>query len=121
MADGGCRAADRLTDAASVVVVADRESDIYAAFSRRPASIDLIVRAAQDRILDDGGRLSAAAELWPERARTEVRVAPSRTGVATRVAAVALRAGTVVVCRPRLSRATDGPAQIRLTCISHTG
>lgn len=114
---GAERAADRLADAASVVVVADRESDIYAAFARRPASIDLIVRAAQDRILDDGGRLFAAPEVWPELARTEVRVAPSRTGVATRVATVALRAGTVVVCRPRLSHDTDGPAQLRLTMI----
>jgi hypothetical protein len=65
--------------------VADRESDIYAGFARRPASIDLIVRAAQDRVLDDGGRLFAAPEAWPELARTEVRVAPSRTGVAADV------------------------------------
>ncbi len=115
--EGAARAADRLTDAASVVVVADRESDIYAAFARRPPSIDLIVRAAQDRILDDGSRLFAAPEGWTELARTEVRVAPSRTGVAARIATVALRAGTVAICRPRGSSDTDGPAQLRLTMI----
>jgi hypothetical protein len=37
---GAASAAERLTEAAAVVVVADRESDIYAAFARRPASID---------------------------------------------------------------------------------
>ena len=44
------------------MVVADRESDIYAAFAWRPASIDLIVRAARDRVLDDGSRLFAVPE-----------------------------------------------------------
>jgi hypothetical protein len=36
-----------LTDAASVVVVGDRENDIYSCFARRPKGVDLIVRAAQ--------------------------------------------------------------------------
>jgi hypothetical protein len=43
------RTAELLTDAAPVVVVGDRESDIYSCFARRPAGIDLIVRAAQNR------------------------------------------------------------------------
>jgi hypothetical protein len=115
--EGAARAADRLTDAASVVVVADRESDIYAAFARRPVSIELIVRAAQDRLLDDGSHLFAAPEAWPELARTEVGVAPSRTGVATRIATVALRAGAVTICRPSQSHDMDGPAQLHLTMI----
>ena len=115
--EGAARAADRLTEADSVVVVADRESDIYAGFARRPASIDLIVRAAQDRVLDDGGRLFAAPAAWPELARTEVRVAPSRTGVAARAATVALRVGTVVICRPRHGGDADGPAQLSLTMV----
>jgi hypothetical protein len=114
---GAARAAERLTDAASVVVVADRESDIYAGFARRPASIDLIVRAAQDRVLDDGGRLFAASEAWPELTRSEVRVAPSRTGVAARIAIVALRAGTVEVCRPRPGGEAEGPEHLSLTMV----
>ena len=44
------RAGALLTDAASVVVVGDRESDIYSCFARRAAGVDLIVRAAQDRL-----------------------------------------------------------------------
>jgi hypothetical protein len=59
--EGAECAAAGLAEAASVVVVADREGDIYASFARRPATIDLIVRAAQDRALHDGTRLFAAA------------------------------------------------------------
>jgi len=84
--DGAMQAGTHLAKAVSVVVVADRESDIYASFARRPASVDLIVRAAQDRALHDGASLFAAAAGWPELARTEVPVAPSRTGVRGRVA-----------------------------------
>ncbi|MBU6355834.1 MAG: IS4 family transposase [Rhodospirillales bacterium] len=115
--DGAARAAERLTEAASVVVVADRESDIYAGFARRPKSIDLIVRAAKDRVLDDGSRLFTAPEAWPELVQTEVGVAPSRTGVAARVATVALRAGTVVICHPRHGRDKDAPAHLSLTMV----
>jgi len=66
--------AARLAGAASVVVVADREGDIYSGFARCPAGVDLIVRAAQDRVLDDGTRLFAAPASWPELARADVVV-----------------------------------------------
>lgn len=50
-------AAERLA-AAAVVVVGDRESDIHALFSRRPAAVRLLVRAAQSRTLEDDTRCS---------------------------------------------------------------
>ncbi len=100
-----------------MVVVADRESDIYASFARRPASVDLIVRAAQDRALQDGASLFAATAGWPELARTEVLVAPSRTGVRGRVETVALRAGPVVICRPHYRHDPSAPPQRRLTMV----
>ncbi len=51
----GCAAtAQRLGKAASVTMVADRESDIYSLFAHRPAGLDLIVRVAQNRSLVDG-------------------------------------------------------------------
>ena len=115
--DGAAQAGTHLTQAASVVVVADRESDIYAGFARRPASVDLIVRAAQDRALHDGASLFAAAAEWPELARTEVLVAPSRAGVRGRAATVALRAGPVVICRPRHGYDPDAPPQLKLTMV----
>jgi hypothetical protein len=58
------RAAELLTDAASVVVVGDRENDIYSCFARR-AAVDLIVRAAQDRALAEDTSLFASAAAWP--------------------------------------------------------
>jgi hypothetical protein len=61
-----------LTGAASVVVVGDRENDIYSCFARRPEGIDLIVRAAQDRAtkrageeLDEDASPFARAAAWP--------------------------------------------------------
>jgi hypothetical protein len=48
----GCQAAASvLSEATSVTMVADRESDIYLLFARKPERLDLIVRAAQDRCL----------------------------------------------------------------------
>ena len=55
--DGAGRAAEVGAKAARVTVIADRESDIFAAFALRPGATELVVRAAQDRSLGDGGRL----------------------------------------------------------------
>src|ERR1700676_4619677 len=75
------RGGELLADAASVVVVDDRESDIYSCFARRPVGVDLIVRAAQDRATEtarDGlvvdGSLFASAAAWPELTRLQVNV-----------------------------------------------
>jgi hypothetical protein len=98
---GAERAAERLAGAASVVIVADRESDIYGCFARRPSGADLIIRAAHDRALLDGEHLFQATAAWSELARSEVKVAPRRVGDPGRIATVALRAGSVVIKRPR--------------------
>src|SRR6185436_20579610 len=60
--DGAGRAAEVGAKAARVTVIADRESDIFAAFALRPAATELVVRAAQDRSLGDGGRLFGRAD-----------------------------------------------------------
>lgn len=55
----GCQAAARtLSEARSVTMVADRDSDIYSLSARKPEGLRLIVRAAQDRNLAEGGRRS---------------------------------------------------------------
>src|SRR6266568_2563577 len=52
----GCQsAASVLGQAARIVVVGDRESDIYQIFTRKPPGIDLIVRARGNRKLANGG------------------------------------------------------------------
>ena len=99
----GCEAAaETLAGAASVVMVADRESDIYSLFARKPDRLDLIVRAAQDRGLDQGGQLFAAFDKAEALHLSEVRVAPRGPGDKGRIAKVELRAATVRIKRPHV-------------------
>jgi hypothetical protein len=111
------RAAELLTDAASVVVVGDRENDIYSCFARRPAGVDLIVRAAQDRALVEDASLFASAAAWPELTRMLVKVAPRRVGDPGRIATVALRAGPVTLKRPRHGFAKTDPETVSMTLV----
>jgi hypothetical protein len=111
------RAAELLTDAASVVVVGDRENDIYSCFARRPAGVDLIVRAAQDRALVEDASLFASAAAWPELTQMLVKVGPRRVGDRGRIATVALRAGPVTLKRPRHGFATTDPETVSMTLV----
>jgi len=86
--------------ATQVVVVSDREGDIYPMFARRPETVDLVVRAAQDRVLTEGGNLFAAAAAWPALGGAQVKVRPKRPGDKGRTANVTIKAGTVTVKRP---------------------
>jgi Transposase DDE domain len=106
-----------LTDAASVVVVGDRENDIYSCFARRPEGVDLIVRAAQDRTLAEDASLFAIAAAWPELTQMLVKVAPRRVGDPGRIATVALRAGPVTLKRPRHGFAKTDPETVSMTLV----
>jgi Transposase DDE domain len=114
---GMAAAAERLAAAAEVVVVMDREGDIYAPFARRPPSIDLIVRAAQDRALAEGGKLFAAAAAWRELGRIEVSVASRGPGDPGRRASVALRADRVMIRRPKNGADPSDPPTLELTLV----
>jgi hypothetical protein len=111
------RAAELLTDAASVVVVGDRENAIYSGFARRPEGADLIVRAAQDRALGEDASLFASAAVWPELTQMLVKVAPRRIGDPGRTATVALRAGPVTLKRPRNGFAKTDPETVSMTLV----
>ena len=87
-------ASDVLAGAACITVVADRESDIYEQFARRPAGVQLLTRAAQDRSLADVGRLFATIDAWPEQHR-ETIVLPAQAGRRERTACLSLRFGAV--------------------------
>jgi hypothetical protein len=100
-------------------MVADRESDLYLLFARKPAELDLIVRAAQDRKLATDGYLFAALSDREALTINPVRVAPRGPGDKGRIAQVALRAGRVRIARPN-HRAADpdtGPDSIELTLV----
>jgi Transposase DDE domain len=109
-------AGDRLADAAMITVVADRESDIYDLFARRPGGVHLLCRSAQDRILLEGGLLSEHCAAWQEQDRTPISVPPRGTSRPAREATVALRFGPVTLKRPP-AQASDLPATVGLWCV----
>lgn len=109
--------AERAAGARQVIVVGDRESDIFALFARRPARVELVVRAAQDRSLADGTRLFAGATAWPSLGACEVRVGPRGPGDKGRTAVVSLRAGAIRIARPRHGVDLDNPQHLDLTLV----
>ncbi len=98
-----CAAACLAGAASVVVVVADREGDIYSSFARCPAGVDLIVLAARDHVLHDGTRLCLAPASWSELARTEVSVVPFRVGLSGRIVKVEVLAASIVISRHRVA------------------
>ncbi len=100
--DGADQAARACTLARQMTIIADRESDIYAAFALRPPGAHMVVRAAQDRSLDDGERLFAMADALPEAGRTKLDL-PAKPGRAARQATLAVRFTRVEMKRPRNS------------------
>lgn len=87
--------------ATQVIVVADREGDIYPMFARRPKNIEFVVRANHDRVLVAGNTLFSASAAWPVLGTAEVKITPKRPGDKGRTATVTLRAGTVTIKRPK--------------------
>ncbi len=71
---GADQAASVCAGARRIMVVSDREGDIYEAFALRPDNTDLLVRAAQDRALEDGGRLFAVLDALPEGGQADLEL-----------------------------------------------
>src|SRR5262249_34418220 len=113
----GCRAAASVLADAFVTMVADRESDIYLLFARKPERLDLIVRASQDRSLADGGTLFGALADAKPLSTSAVRVAPRGPGDKGRIATVELRARTVRIARPQSMARSDAPETVKLTLV----
>ena len=98
----GAQSAARLgaAGAACVTVVEDREGDIYECFAFKPAGVEKVVRASQDRLLSDGSRLFAAAEGFPEAGRMTIEL-PAIPGRKARQAVFSLRFGQIAISRPK--------------------
>jgi len=113
----GADAAARVcATARRVTVVADREADIYAAFARRPAAVTLLIRAAHDRALEDGGRLFARLDAEPVAGRAVVAL-PAGPGRRARDARVAARFLPVRLRRPANGLAEDLPEALAVTLV----
>ena len=102
----GAQSAARLCEAGAVcvTVVEDREGDIegdiYECFALKPAGVEKVVRASQDRRLADGARLFAAADAWAEAGRMTIAL-PAIRGRKARQAVLSLRFGQVAIRRPK--------------------
>ena len=110
---GADQAATVCATAAHVLVIADRESDIFEAFALQPKGCDLLVRAAQDRCLDDGGKLFAMLDALPEASRATLDL-PARPGRKRRTAMLALRYATTNLARPKKGVRTGLPASVTM-------
>ena len=96
----GAQTAGAVLDRAEeITVVADRESDIYDEFARRPAHVHLLTRVAQDRLLIGGGRLFDFAQKLPNLFQDEIEVAAKGTRPG-RKAKVSGGFGRVEIARP---------------------
>lgn len=120
--DGAAQAGKVLASAASITVVADREGDIYEAFARRPANVNLLVRAAQDRRIETAsheqanGMLFGFADVLPEQGRLALTI-PAAPGRKARAAELAVRFAPLVLRKPRHGAARDLPETVTLTLL----
>lgn len=117
--DGMARAEEVLAEAARITVVSDSEGDIYEQFARRPSTVELLVRAAQDRRVESDGAgrlLFELADALPEQGRFSLPVAAA-PGRAARTAQCAVRFARVVLRKPHNGAARDLPETVGLTLV----
>jgi hypothetical protein len=114
--DGAEQASRVCAAAARVTVIADRESDIYAAFAACPTGTDVLIRAAQNRSLDDKGRLFAELDALPVAGHATLEL-PAKPGRKARDARLAIRFTTVDLARPGHGVTASLPETVRLTAV----
>ncbi len=114
--DGAVRSAAVCEGAARITHIADREGDIFGLFARCPPGDELLVRAAHDRALEDGGRLFATLDALAVAGRAQLDL-PAKPGRKARTAKVAARFMTASIARPRNGLAEDLPKSLVLTLV----
>jgi hypothetical protein len=116
--EGARRAGEVLSSAASITAVSDRESDFYELFAQRPANVQLIVRACQNRRIEapEDGLLFPVIDGQPEQGRFVVTI-PAAPGREARTAELAVRYAPVVLRRPRHGADPALPATLALTLV----
>jgi hypothetical protein len=115
--EGVRRAAARCTEADRLIIVGDRESDIYSVFAQCPEGADLLVRASQNRAVEEYERLFSAAETWSVLDVYAVPVPSRGPGDKGRTAVVRLKAGKVEIKRPRNGADRADPKSVILTLV----
>jgi len=118
VAGTACAASLSRAGAGCVTVVADAEGDLYEHFACRPAGVEVLVRAGQDRRLADGTLLFARSATLPEAGRMTIELAAA-PGRAARTAELAVRFCRIEMARPvsRKASVADLPPQVALTLV----
>ena len=115
----GAESASALAEAgaACVTVIEDREGDIYECFALKPANVEKLVRAAQDRPLADGTTLFSKGDAWDEAGTMTVEL-PAAPGRAARRAELSVKFGTVEILWPKHRAAASGlPKTVGVTLV----
>jgi Transposase DDE domain len=97
--DGADATARACAGGRQLTLISDRENDIYAAFAQCPDGAHMIVRAAQDRSVEDGERLFAKLDAAPQAGSVNLDLA-AKAGRAARTAKLSVRFTRVDVKRP---------------------
>jgi hypothetical protein len=114
--EGADQAASVCAGAASITVIADRESDIFEAFALRPERVELLVRAAHDRALADGHALFARADALPAMGRAELEL-PAKPGRRRRTAQLEIRFMPARFARPKNGLRANLPESVAVNVI----
>lgn len=114
--EGADQAATVCAAARRITVVEDREGDIYEAFALRPDGVDLLVRAAQDRSLEDGGQLFAALDALAEAGQANLDL-PAQPGRKRRTARLVVRFATMRLKRPNRSFGAGLPESVEMRLV----
>jgi Transposase DDE domain len=120
--EGARQAGEVLAQAASITVISDRESDFYELFVTRPANVELIVRAGQNRRIElpaqelGDGLLFSFIDSLPEQNRFGVTI-PAAPGRKARSVELAVRYAPVALRRPRNGADPALPATVALTLL----
>jgi len=113
----GAESASKLWEAgaACVTVVEDREGDIYECFAFKPANVEKLVRAAQDRLLaDQKTHLFAVADQGSEAGQMTVEL-PAIPGRKARTAVLSVRFGEVEIAKPKNRKCDAGARELPKT------
>jgi hypothetical protein len=107
-----------LSSAALVTMMADREADLYPLWGSVPeAGFHVLIRSGKDRMLSDGGRLSAAAAAFPVSGRRAISLPARGLAEPARKAIVELRYGAVAIRRPEHEDTPDLPPSVSLRVV----
>jgi hypothetical protein len=120
--EGVQQAGEVLALAHSITAVSDRESDFYELFAARPANVELIVRACQNRRIEGepaegaDGLLFSFIDGQPEQGRFTTTI-PAAPGRAERRTELAVRFAPVVLRRPVNGADPMLPETVALTLV----